>query len=517
MRRIIFLPIGVFVLLAGIFISCSQSAGLAPEKPQNLIVPPESETDVTITLLWDKPVDAGSDLSYQVYQDGQFVAEVKKTNYTVKSLTPEKPYTFFVKAKNSKGKLSKASNQVVQSTKEEGAVFNILSYGAIGDGRIKNTKAIQKAIDDCTPGGTVYIPAGNFLSGALFLKSNMTLYIAEGGVLKGSTDFNDYSPMVLNRFEGWEMESFASLINAGKIDHAGGYNVSNLSIRGKGTISGGGNILANAIIKDYGLRSRGRLICLMNCENINIQGLIIEESPCWTIHYIYSKNITCHDLNISSTAENGDGIDPDSSTDSYIFNCSFSTGDDCIAIKSGKNPEGYFIAKPSKNIFISDCKFISGHSLAIGSEMSGGVENIVIRDCELENLIYGLQIKATRDRGGYVKGIHVRDCNIQKIRIFTSVDYNNDGEPAPVIPYLKDMEFSDLDMQKADTSEPVILVDGYSEISNYTMNIQFNNILLPNKSTISVNLCKDFKFENVLTKEGNKPEYKITSSQNILY
>ncbi|RIH62838.1 glycoside hydrolase family 28 protein [Mariniphaga sediminis] len=516
MRKILLLLSGNFIMLTGVFVSCFTSAGLAPGNPRNLIVPPESATDSTITLLWDKPADGDNTLSYQVYQNGNPIAEVEKTNYTVECLTPGKSYTFSVKAKNAEGKLSDASNQVVQSTKKKGQIYNILAYGAIGNGKTKNTEAIQKAIDDCTPGGIVYIPSGKFISGALFLKSNMTLYIAEGGVLKGSLDINDYYPMIPNRFEGWELESFASLINAGKMDHSGGYNVSNLSIRGKGVISGGGTALAKAMIDARGLRGRGRLICLMNCENVNIQGLIIEESPCWTIHYIYSKNITCHDLTINSSAANGDGIDPDSSTDSYIFNCTFSTGDDCIAIKSGKNPEGYYIAKPTKNIFISDCKFISGHSLAIGSEMSGGVENIVIRDCELENLIYGLQIKATRDRGGYVKGIYVQDCNLQKIRIFTSVEYNNDGEPAPVIPYLKDMEFSNLDMLEADTSEPVILIDGYPEVSNYTANILFNNILLPEKSIISVNLCKDFNFKNVLTKKGNKPEYIISNSKNIL-
>src|SRR5699024_1868329 len=127
----------------------------------------------------------------------------------------------------------------------------------------------------------------------------MTLYIEKGGTLQGSTNPEDYSPMIPNRCDGWEMTTYASLLTAGTLNHEGGFTVKHLSIRGEGAINGGGKDLAKAMTDENGRRSRGRLILLMNCQDVNVQGLTISGSPCWTIHYIYSDNITLHDLNIS--------------------------------------------------------------------------------------------------------------------------------------------------------------------------------------------------------------------------
>ena len=494
--------------------SCFKSPSSPGDIPQNLIIPPGAVTESTISLLWEKPINTKQEVFYAIYKGGTVIDTVSLTNYIVSGLIPDHTYEFYVKAIYPNGKLSIKSNEVIQSTKRKGEVFNITDYGAVGNGIIKNTNAIQKAIDDCTPGGVVYIPKGIFLSGALFFKSNMTLYIEEGGVLKGTTEIRDYYPLIWNRFEGWELKTFASLINAGRLDHEGDHNCQNLSIRGKGTISGGGQELAEAMIKAEGLRGRGRLICLMNCKNVNIHGLSIQDSPCWTIHYIYCKNVTCHDLYIKSTVKNGDGIDPDSSIDSYIYNCTFSNTDDCIAIKSGKNPEGFYIGKPTENVLVANCNFISGHGMSIGSEMSGGVKNVIIRDCHIGNLLNGLQIKVTKDRGGYVENIKVTNCILNKIKIITSVNYNNDGEPAPKLPYLKDMEFSNLDMSNGSGNAKLILVDGYPGVENYTRDIVFKNIRLPELSVISLNYCKNINFNNVVSGDI-EPIYKITNSLNI--
>ena len=496
-------------------ISCIVS-GYDKKAPHNLIIPPESETETTITLLWNKPEKYAEVKRYAIFEDGRYIAASTKTNFTVTDLKPDVTYHFFIRAIDYQGGLSASSNSVEVRTKKESKIFNIIDYGAKGDGITKNTIAIQKAINACTPGGTVLIPKGTFLSGALFLKSDLTFYIAAGGMLKGTVNPEDYLPMIKNRFEGWEEMSYASLINAGTLNSKGGYSVHNISIIGKGTIRGGGATLGNAMIEKNGDRSRGRLILLMNSLNINIQGLTIEEPPCWTIHYIYSKNITCHDLFIKSTARNGDGLDPDSSTDSYIFNCTFSTGDDCIAIKSGKNPEGYYIGRPTKNVQITNCNFVKGHGISIGSEISGGISNILVRDCKAGDLKYGFQIKGTKDRGGYVKDVVVKDCSLRKITIFSSVGYNNDGEPAPVLPYYKNIQFSKINMIGA-TENPLIIIQGFDKKSHYDKHLVFKNISIPNNSLIQMDHCNNVLFKNVISPNGTPPRLKKFKCGNVIF
>jgi len=486
--------------------------------PVNLKSPSGTETDSTIVLIWDKPEDYSDVTGYDIFKNGKLTGSSKMTNYTVNKLKPATKYSFTIRSKNSAGKLSGPGNKVSITTKKQGKIYNITDFGAKGDSITLNTVAIQKAIDACIPGGTVLIPSGIFLSGALFLKSDMTLYIEKDGVLKGSTDIADYYPIIPTRFEGWKVESFSSLITAGKLDTSGKIYVKNLAIRGKGKISGGDSRLGRAMTAARGIRSRGRLMCLMNCMNVDIQGLTVEKTPCWTIHYTFCQNVSIHDLKISSTASNGDGIDPDSSVDSYIFNCTFSTGDDCIAIKSGKNPEGNIVGKPTENVWITNCNFIRGHSLAIGSEMSGGVKNVIVRDCELGNLFYGLQIKGSKDRGGYVENVVVKDCDLQQIKIVSSINYNNDGKPAPDMPVFRKMEFLNLNMTKADTKMPVIFLEGFDDPEHYTSKIILKNIVLPENAVVYLKDCNDILFENVIKPISNqKPTYNVISSTNIRY
>jgi polygalacturonase len=494
------------------------SASVAQQvgQPRNLIIPIGSITSTTITLLWDKPDLYQDVVAYQIFNNNKFVGTSSKTNFTVEGLAPVKNYSFYIKAQDKTGKLSDVSTTITATTKPTGKVFNIVDYGAKGDAETKNTKAIQHAIDACTKGGTVYVPTGTFLTGALYLKSNMTLYIAEGGILKGSVDTLDYLPVILNRFEGWELKTYASLLNAGTLDRSGNYNVVNLSIKGKGTISGGGFELRDAMIAHRGKRGRGRLICVMNGQDIDVQGLNIEQSQCWNIHYIYSNRVTLHDLTITSFGANADGIDPDSSTDSYIFNCSIATDDDCIAIKSGKNPEGNVVNKPTERVRITDCTFTRGAALAIGSEMSGGVSDVFIQDCKIGNLKNGLQIKTTKDRGGYVKNVVMRDCSIQKITLVTDVNYNNDGAPATELAWFKDMEFTHLNMAGAKAGETIMDINGFPDKQHYTRNLIFNDILLPQNAKIRIKNVDGLVLKNVHDANGTKPLYEIIDSQNIV-
>jgi exo-poly-alpha-galacturonosidase len=483
----------------------------------NLIISPGTITENSVTLLWDKQNGKDS-VVYNISLNNKIISSTSNTNYAVTNLSPSTSYKVMVTIKGAKSQTENELNTIRFKTAQKGKIFNIIAYGAKSDSLIKNTKAIQAAIDACTEGGTVYIPKGIFLSGALFLKSNMTLLIEKGGVLKGSIAVEDYLPTILNRFEGWELKTYASLLNAGTLNRNGSYNVKNLRIMGSGTISGGGKRLGDAMIKASGIRSRGRLICLMNCRDVSISNLTIAEPPCWTIHYIYSNNITCHDLNIITNGiRNGDGIDPDSSTDCYIFNCMFDTGDDCIAIKSGKNPEGFFVAKPTKNVRITNCNFKRGHGISIGSEMSGGVSDVLVQDCRAGALLHGMQIKGTKERGGYVRNVTVDNCQLLQITIFSAVNYNNDGDPAPEVPTFENFVFKNIDLSMASAKEPVIDINGFKDPEHRLKNVIFKNIMVPQNAKVVINDAEQIKFTDVKSVSGSKPNFVVKNSIGIIF
>ncbi|TCC92045.1 glycoside hydrolase family 28 protein [Pedobacter frigiditerrae] len=504
----------LFILLTIAFCSIQLSAATAYKF--NLLIAPGTVSENEVTLLWDKQY-AAVNPAYVISLNDKVVGNTTKTNYTASNLTPNTWYTAKISIQSVKDKKLNTLSTVRFKTRAKGKIYNVLDYGAKADSTL-NTKAIQSAIDACTPGGTVYIPKGTFISGALHLKSNMTLYIEEGGVLKGSTKVDDYLPMILNRFEGWEMKTYASLLNAGTLNRNGTYNVKNLRINGKGTISGGGKKLGDAMTKASGIRSRGRLICLMNSENVSLSNLSITEPPCWTIHYIYSNNITCNNLKITTVnIRNGDGIDPDSSTNSYIFNCTFDTGDDCIAIKSGKNPEGFFVAKPTRNVRITDCDFKRGHGISIGSEMSGGVSDVLVQDCKAGKLLYGMQIKGTKDRGGYVRNVTVADCQLLQITIFSAVNYNNDGEAAPQIPTFENFVFKNIDLSLAPLEKPAIDINGFKDPAHLLRNVSFTNIVVAENAKVKVNDAQKINFTNVKSAAGNRPVYVLNNTSEVVY
>lgn len=487
------------------------------KNPLNLLIASGTLSENAVSLLWDKQYRTDS-VEYEIILNNKSYGFTNKTNYTINQLLPGIKYTVTVHLKKDKDHRREYWYILKFKTPAKGKIYNILDYGAKDDTALNNTAAIQKAIDACTKGGTVLIPKGTYVSGALYLKSNMTLFIEKGAVLKGAVDVEDYLPMYLNRFEGWELKTYASLLNAGTLNRNGSYNVNNLRITGGGTIMGGGKKLGNAMWTKGGERSRGRLICLMNCQEVSIDNLTITEPPCWTIHYIYSNNITCHDLNIVTYGiRNSDGIDPDSSTDAYIFNCIFDNGDDCIAIKSGKNPEGFYVAKPTKNVRVTNCDFIRGHGISIGSEMSGGVSDVLVQDCKAGALINGMQIKGTKERGGYVRNVTVADCELMKITVFSKLSYNNDGEGAPEPPVFENFVFTNIDLSKASIKEPVININGFADPAHRLKNVSFNNLLMPDSAKVIINDAEKITFTAVKSAGGAKPEYETANCTAVIY
>jgi exo-poly-alpha-galacturonosidase len=410
-------------------------------RPQSLMVPPMAYSDSAITLIWSKPTDYSNIVGYRLYQDGLYLASTTKLFRNITGLSASTQYAFAVRAVDISGNESVAA-RCSTATASEPTVFYPESYGAAANGITKDTAAIQAAINACTPGGKVHLRTGRtFLSGALFLKSNMVLQI--DATLKGTSSASDYPTMPM-RMGGSELTCYSALINVGStLYHTYGGQIADVAIRGSGTVQGGGTTLAAA---EGGGDMRGRLIYVVNASNVDIQGLTLTSPPAWTVHPLYSTNLTVHDITVSTVGiSNGDGCNPDSCTNVYIFNNIFNTGDDCIAIKSGKNMEGYNIAMPSSNIRVTNCTFLQGHGcVTIGSESSGGVKHVFAQDCTVQGNQIGLRMKTNIDRGGVVEYIEIRDWTMtgvttSGVNIITNYSSNPGGDPAPVYPVCRNI------------------------------------------------------------------------------
>ena len=297
----------------------------------------------------------------------------------------------------------------------------------------------------------------------------------------------------------------------------------------QGTICGGGQELARKIIEDERARIksflddnrelvescensdtipgrvRPRLINLSNCENVWISGITLKNGPSWNVHMIYCDDIqTDHCTFVSEGVWNGDGWDPDSSTNCTLFASEFFTGDDAVAIKSGKNPEGNEINRPCAHIRVFDCRSDCGHGICIGSEMSGGVEDVQIWDCDLANSLSGIEIKATSKRGGYVRGVTVRDCITPRVMLH-SVPYNDDGVPAGAPPKLEHCFFERLtltaevlDHDRSRHDAAPIEIAGFDKPGYEVEDIAFKDITITKPSVaLPLGLCKGVTLSNL--------------------
>jgi len=281
--------------------------------------------------------------------------------------------------------------------------FNVRENGALGDGQTLDSPAIQSVIEACAAGGggTVYLPAGRYLAGSLFLRDNISLYLDSGAVILGSENPADY-PIVHNRWEGKHQDTYAPLIV--------GQNLKNVSVTGRGTIDGRGGIWWQAK-KDKTLAyPRPRLIGFSDCTNVLIEGITAINSPSWTINPVHCQNVTIHAVTVINPADspNTDGINPDSCRLVRISDCYVSVGDDCITIKSGTEHEQPDRYAPCRDITITNCTLERGHGgVVIGSEMSGGVKNVAISNCIFIGTDRGIRIKSRRGRGGVIEDIRI--------------------------------------------------------------------------------------------------------------
>lgn len=290
-------------------------------------------------------------------------------------------------------------------------VYNITDYGASRDSETLATTAIADAIEAANRagGGTVYVPAGTYRTGAIFLKSNIELHLSPGAVLCFSADPEDY-PAVQSRWEGVNRQVHASCIY--------GENLENISLTGSGTLEGNGQPWwekqRNAP-EDLQF-PRPKLISLDGCRRVTIKDLNLRNSPSWTVNPIRCSDITIDNLSIYNPADspNTDGINPESCRNVRISNCSIDVGDDCIAIKSGTEDSAERI--PCENITITNCTMVHGHgAVVLGSEMSGGIRNVTISNCIFQQTDRGIRLKSRRGRGGTIEDIRVTNIVMDQV------------------------------------------------------------------------------------------------------
>lgn len=362
--------------------------------------------------------------------------------------------------------------------------FDVTKYGAVGDGVKDCTEGINQAIAECNRagGGRVVVPKGIFLTAAIHLKTNVNLHVSEGATLLFTRDTKRYLPLVYTRWEGVECMNYSAFIYADRQE--------NIALTGAGTLDGNcdcehwwpwkgrtncgwskgmanqdtaRNRLFEMGAKDIpvnqrrfgeGSYLRPCLVQFCHSNNVLIEDVTMVNSPMFEVNPILCANVTVRNIKIKSHGPNNDGCDPDSSRDVLIENCVFDTGDDCIAIKAGRNRDGRRVAVPSENIVIRNCEMRDGHGgLTIGSEMSGGVRNVFAEKCRLNSphLNEAMRLKTNAVRGGTIENIYFRNLTIGEISdAILQIDfYYEEGPNGPEHPLVRNINVRDVSCSRA--------------------------------------------------------------------
>jgi len=406
--------------------------------------------------------------------------------------------------------------------------FNITRFGAKSGGSTDCTSAFRSAIAGCNRagGGRVVVPPGVYLTGAIHLMSNVNLEVREGATIKFSQNPKDYLPAVFSRWEGVELYNYSPFIYA--LDQR------NIAITGRGTLDGQSNNEAwwpwvgrtnygwkegtpnaradrNALfaMAEKGVPVRERVfgeghylrpqfIQPYRCDNVLIEGVTIVNSPMWEIHPVLCRNVTVEGVKINSHGPNNDGCDPESCTDVLIKNCHFDTGDDCIAIKSGRNADGRRLNAPSQNIIVQGCEMKDGHGgVTIGSEISGGVRMVFAEKCQMDspNLDHAIRVKNNAMRGGLLEHLHFRDIQVGQVaHAVITIDFNyEEGAKGSFTPVVRDFN---VDRVKSGKSKHALDVQGLPGAP--VMDIRLTNCTFDNVAEASiVKNVKNATFENV--------------------
>ncbi|QDH80204.1 glycoside hydrolase family 28 protein [Echinicola soli] len=426
----------------------------------------------------------------------------------------------------------------IQAPEFPDQTFSITDYGAVGDGNTDASEAIKSAIEACAEagGGKVLVPAGDFATGPIYLESNVNLHLEKNARLLFSTDPKDYLPLVYTRWEGVELMNYSPLVYA--------LEEENIAITGEGVLDGQadesnwwpwkgktqyGYTEGNPQQEDpdkrhalfqmaednvpveerkfgEGFYLRPQFVQPYRCKNVLIEGVKIVNSPMWILNPVLCENVTIEGVTVESHGPNSDGCDPESSKNVLIKDCYFNTGDDCIAIKSGRNADGRRINVPSENIIIQNCKMADGHGgVVIGSEISGGVRNVFAENCEMNSphLDRALRIKTSSMRGGVIEDIYLRNIDVGQIAqqvIRVNMFYEDSGAYVPTV---RNIHVENMTVENG--GEVGVLLEGYK--SSPVENIRLENVTIKQvKEAFKFSNVKDVHFENV-TINGKSVSY----------
>ena len=464
----------------------------------------------------------------------------------------------------------------VQRPKIPSRKVNITSYGAVGDGMTLNTEAFATAISELNSkgGGHLIVPEGIWFTGPITLLSGVDLHLEENAIIVFSSD-QDLYPIINTNFEGQDMRRCLSPVNA--------LGQKNISITGKGIIDGNGDKWREVkkqnappkvwkdLVKSGGVLSdkqdvwfpdegykaaratsgtfnkpadsldenyiktflRPVLVSIRECEGVLLEGVTFQNSPAWNIHPLFSRNIIVKDITVRNPyyATNGDGIDIDACENVILQGATFDVGDDAICIKSGKDEDGRRHAVSCRNLLIDRCTVYHGHGgFVVGSEMSGGVENIKVTRNVYLGTDVGLRFKSTRGRGGVVKNIWIDDVKMKDI-IANAVIFNlfyagksatesKDGVPVKEPGYVADIttpEFCGIHFSNitCNGAASAISINGLPE--KPVRDLTFNDVVISAEKGIEINQACDITLERVSVKTPDGQAPKVTNSERIFF
>jgi exo-poly-alpha-galacturonosidase len=546
-----------------------------PQQPSHVRVPALAFDQSTVSLVWDKPVAYAGIADYHVYQDGRLVGsastsagsaalpyinafysdpanadqvKVVMENFTATGLTPATTYRFTVRSVDRTGAESRDSAVTVQKTSPITPVFNVVDYGAVGDGTTINTAAIQRTIDAATKGATILVPRGVFKTGPIWLKSNMTLEVADAATLLGSENAADYAYHYrLYRYS--TDERFYALINAQTFD---GTQLENIRIVGKGTIDGNGwkqngvdadgfpisatsnasTVGTNGILAADQVKlaaqlgspapypTRSNLVTLRGVHNVYYGGFTARNPSNHTLVNLSSTNVTVNGVKLlTGGVNNADGIEFTHSNGLHVYNTVFDNGDDCMNFAAGLGQQSVN-DPPASNAKIFNNYFRKGHGAVVAGSHTGAViENVTAEDNVINNTDVGLRMKTSPTNGGAGQNFLFRDNAMKDVGqgfVFTSAYSDASAaiavEPARVAGYFHDVQVENVTVDGVKNESILAIgIEGQAH-----RDIHFKNVTFLHGTKTSITQLQDSTFDNVVFADVANP-WVIKDSRDLVF